>query len=106
MRGIFDIHSAIEIIAKVFQVDSINFDIKPSYNVAPSQDVAIVVNDGKNRLATFKWGFVPSWSKELKTGYKMTNARSETVATNKSFKYAFQNHRCLVVAHGFLNGRR
>ncbi len=40
-------HSAVEIIARVLQIDSITFDIKPSYNIAPSQDVAVVKNDGK-----------------------------------------------------------
>jgi putative SOS response-associated peptidase YedK len=86
MCGRFDLHSTLEMIAKIFQIDSIDFDIKQSYNVAPSQDVAIIVNDGKNRLTISKWGFVPCWSKELKTGYNMINDRSETVATNKSLK--------------------
>jgi len=39
-------HSAIEIFASIFQIDIINFDIKPSYNVAPTQNMPIVVNDG------------------------------------------------------------
>lgn len=47
MCGRFDIHSAVEIIAKVFAIDSITFDVRPNYNVAPSQDVAVVMNDGK-----------------------------------------------------------
>jgi putative SOS response-associated peptidase YedK len=106
MCGRFDIHSAIEIITKIFQIDSVTFGIKPSYNVAPGQDVAIVMNDGKNRLITSKWGFVPSWSKEPKTGYKMINARAETVATNKSFKNAFENHLCPVVADGFFEWKK
>ncbi len=36
MCGRFEIHSAIEIIAKIFQIDDVTFDIKPSYNIAPS----------------------------------------------------------------------
>lgn len=106
MCGRFEIHSAVEIIEKVFQIDSIIFDVKPNYNVAPSQDIAIVINDGKNRLVPCKWGFVPDWSKEIKTGYKMINARAETITTNKSFKSAFEKQRCLVVADGFYHWQK
>jgi putative SOS response-associated peptidase YedK len=106
MCGRFDLHSTLEMIAKIFQIDSIDFDIKQSYNVAPSQDIAIIVNDGKNRLTISKWGFVPSWAKELKTGYEMINARSETITTNKSFKYAFEKQRCLIVADGFFEWKK
>jgi putative SOS response-associated peptidase YedK len=102
MCGRFDIHSAIEIIAKIFQIDSITFVIEPSYNVAPTQNTPIVINNGKqNLLISSKWGFLPSWAKEAKTGYSMINARAETVDTNRSYKDAFLNQRCIVVADGF-----
>ncbi len=106
MCGRFEIHSTIEIIARIFQIDSITFDIKSSYNVAPSQEISIVINDGQNRLIPCRWGFVPSWSKELKTGYAMINARAETVATNKTFKHSFESRRCLVVADGFYEWKK
>lgn len=107
MCGRFEIHSAIEIIAKIFGIDSAIFDIKPNYNVAPSQDVAVVVNDGKKkRLVSCRWGFVPSWSKELKTGLATINARAETIAASRTFRDAFENQRCLVVADGFFEWKR
>lgn len=106
MCGRFEIHSAREIIAQVFQLGPAAFDVIPNYNVAPGQDVAMVVHDGtQNRLRSCRWGFVPSWSKELKTGYKMINARAETVAEKPSFKKAFVNQRCLIVADGFYEWR-
>jgi putative SOS response-associated peptidase YedK len=102
MCGRFDIHSAIELIATIFQIEDIIFDIVPNYNVAPTQNIPIVINDGKkNRLVSSHWGFLPSWAKEMKTAYSMINARCETVDTNKSYKDAFVNQRCLVVADGF-----
>lgn len=102
MCGRFDIHSAIEIIAKIFQIDSITYIIQPNYNVAPTQDIAIVINDGKqNRLISSHWGFIPSWAKEKKTAYSMINARAETIDTNRSYKDAFLSQRCIVVADGF-----
>src|SRR5512134_1686480 len=107
MCGRFEIHSALEIIAKIFGIDPALFDLKPNYNVAPSQDIAIVVNDGKKkRLVSCRWGFVPSWSKELKTGFSTINARAETVATNRTFKDAFEIRRCLVVADGFFEWKK
>ncbi len=106
MCGRFEIHSTLEIIAKVFGIDSITFDYEPSYNVAPSQDILLVVNDGKRRLIKSRWGFVPSWSKELSAGYKMINARAESVADKPSFQQAFQNQRCLVVADGFYEWKK
>jgi putative SOS response-associated peptidase YedK len=34
-------------------------------------------------------------------GNRMINARAETVSTKPSFRKAFKNHRCLVLADGF-----
>ncbi len=76
------------------------------YNVAPSQRVLAVVNDGKaNRLETFRWGFVPRWAKGPRPRY-MINARAETVAEKPTFSSAFRSRRCLVVADGFYEWMR
>jgi putative SOS response-associated peptidase YedK len=37
----------------------------------------------------------------MKNGYKMINARSETLAQKPSFRAAFKKRRCLIVADGF-----
>jgi putative SOS response-associated peptidase YedK len=75
--------------------------------VAPGQDIIIVVKEeGKNKLASCRWGFVPSWSKDMSAGYKMINARAETVAEKPSFRDAFLKQRCLVVADGFYEWRK
>lgn len=78
-----------------------------SYNIAPSQEVLAVVNDGtKNRLGFLKWGLVPPWAKDEKVGYKMINARAETAAEKPSFRQAFKKKRCLVIADSFYEWRR
>ena len=109
MCGRFVMVSTIVTLANLFKVriEDIIFDLKPNYNVAPGQDIVIVVNDqGKNRLILSRWGFIPSWAKDESTGYKMINARSETIAEKRVFKTAFEKYRCLIVADGFYEWRR
>lgn len=101
MCGRFELHSAFEIIARLFGLTG-SFTMPGGYNIAPGQDIAIILNvGGQNRLSLCRWGFVPSWCKELNEGYKMINARAETIAEKPSFRDAFSCQRCLVVADGF-----
>jgi putative SOS response-associated peptidase YedK len=86
------------------------FDVEEyeeSYNIAPSQMVLSVINDGiKNRLGYLKWGLVPSWAKDPKMGFKMINARAETVHEKPSFREALKKKRCLIVADSFYEWKR
>ncbi|MGB2992829.1 MAG: SOS response-associated peptidase [Paenisporosarcina sp.] len=81
------------------------FDVEEyeeSYNIAPSQMILSVVNDGsKNRIGYLKWGLVPPWAKDPKIGFKMINARAETVHEKPSFREALKKKRCLIVANSF-----
>jgi len=73
-----------------------------NYNVAPTQQIlAIARHDGRNILDRYYWGLVPFWAKDKTIGYKMINARVETVASKPSFREAFKKRRCLIVADGF-----
>ena len=101
MCGRFVRYSSIHEIIKEFGVSGPSFDLKSNYNIAPSQEIAIVINDREKRLALCKWGFIPSWSKDPKIGYKMINARAESVAEKPSFKGAFKSKRILIPADGF-----
>ena len=76
-------------------------DIQPRYNIAPSQPVAVIPNDGKNTLDYFLWGLIPSWAKDPQIGSRMINARAETLQEKPSFKNAFRRRRCLIPASGF-----
>jgi putative SOS response-associated peptidase YedK len=73
-----------------------------SFNVAPSNDVVAVLERGGTRhLELLHWGLVPMWAKDLKVGYKMINARAETVLTKNAYKRAFHKRRCIIPADGF-----
>ena len=78
-----------------------------SYNVAPGQDVLAVIFDGKKRRAGYlRWGLVPSWAKDEKIGYKMINARSETIDEKVSFKRLLGRKHCLIVADSFYEWKK
>ena len=80
--------------------------LAPRYNIAPSQPVAVVANTEARKLELFQWGLIPSWAKDAKIGYKMINARSETLAEKPSFRAALKKRRCLVLADGFYEWKR
>jgi putative SOS response-associated peptidase YedK len=73
----------------------------PRYNIAPTQPVAVIPNDGKNQLDYFIWGLIPSWAKDPTIGNRMINARAETLSEKPSFRTAFRRRRCLIPADGF-----
>ena len=79
---------------------------EPRYNIAPTQSVLTVVNDGGRRGEMMRWGLVPSWAKDIKIGSRMINAVSETAAAKPAFRSAFRRRRCLVLADGFYEWRR
>lgn len=81
-------------------------EMQPRYNIAPSQPVAVIPNDGKNKLDFFVWGLIPSWAKDPAIGNRMINARSETLAEKPSFRAAYRRRRCLVLADGFYEWRK
>ena len=82
-------------------------NLRPRYNVAPSQDVAVVrAADGGRNLSMLRWGLIPAWAKDPAIGYRLINARSETVAEKPSFRSAYRRRRCLIPADGFYEWQR
>jgi putative SOS response-associated peptidase YedK len=107
MCGRFALFSYMRQLMEEFGIDEHEVDEPGArYNVAPSQRVLVVVNDGgANRFRHFKWGLIPSWAKGDKPRY-MINARAETVAEKPTFRSAFKSRRCLVVADGFYEWKK
>ncbi|MGH7409756.1 MAG: SOS response-associated peptidase [Candidatus Methylomirabilis sp.] len=73
----------------------------PRYNIAPTQAVIVVGDDGQRFLIQMRWGLIPSWAKDPAIGNRMINARAETLAVKPAFRVALRKRRCLVVADGF-----
>lgn len=102
MCGRFAFYSPSEATAALFGASG-SVDLKPRYNIAPTQDIAAIClgTDGDRELKSLRWGLVPFWAKDPKIGNRMINARAETVAEKPSFRTAYRKRRCLVLADGF-----
>ena len=81
-------------------------DWQPRYNVAPSQPVAAVTDAHSRQVEWLRWGLIPFWAKDMAIGNRLINARSETVTEKPSFRQAFAQRRCLILADGFYEWQR
>ena len=70
----------------------------PNYNVAPTHVMPIVTQEGPQMM---RWGLIPKWAKDEKIGYKLINARAETVFEKPMWKSIITKQRCLIPANGF-----
>ena len=73
----------------------------PRYNIAPTQPILAVPNDGTGEADFFVWGLIPAWAKDASIGNKMINARAETLAEKPAFRGSYKYHRCVIFASGF-----
>jgi putative SOS response-associated peptidase YedK len=77
-------------------------NLRPNWNVAPTQDVSVVVpEDGGRFYKNMRWGLVPFWAKDVKIGNQAINARLESVSAKPMFRSAWKARRCLIPASGY-----
>jgi len=106
MCGRFAQNTKPQELAKQFQIQlRVGLEeFQPRYNVAPSSRVSCIrvpIHETKPVLEMLKWGLIPSWAKDPQIGFKLANARAETLDTLPSFRPAFKARRCLVPIDGF-----
>jgi putative SOS response-associated peptidase YedK len=87
-------------------IDQLRIEFAPNYNIAPSQNIPAILNDGSNKVRLIRWGLVPSWAKDLSVGYKMINARAETLTEKPAFKRLIKSRRCLIFTEGFYEWKK
>lgn len=73
---------------------------QPRYNAAPGQSLPVITNDAPETIDALEWGLIPHWTGDA-SGNRPINAHAETVAEKRSFRDAYENRRCLVLADGF-----
>jgi len=108
MCGRFTLRTPTPVLIKQFGIE-IHMDLIPRFNIAPTQDVAVVRLDPaseQRELAMLHWGLIPSWAKDPAIGNRMINARGETVTEKPSFRTAFRRRRCLVLADGYYEWKK
>ncbi len=109
MCGRFRLSRSDKEIRDRFDVSEEDHEWLPRYNIAPTQQVAVIRQDPAQplrRMTTMRWGLVPFWAKDAAIGSRMINARSETAAEKPSFRDAFRRRRCILPADGFYEWKR
>lgn len=117
-----------DLVAAFAVAETVGDQLPPSWNVAPTQQVRVVLDrlprssrhdadpdsptgaDGADadtadrpvrQLRTVRWGLVPSWAEDVRIGARLVNARAETITEKPAFKAAAARRRCLVPADGY-----
>jgi putative SOS response-associated peptidase YedK len=107
MCGRFVVASAGSDLVGVLRVDVEGDDLPaPSFNVAPTNSAAIVLDSAKTepptrRLETARWGLIPSWAKDTKIGARAFNARAEELEDKPMFRSALEKRRAVVPTSGY-----
>jgi len=86
-------------IKDIFNIENVKVQFQSNYNVAPSTQVPVIVNDGEISLVSHEWGFVPGWAKNK--WQRLINAKAESVDEKPTFAASFRKKRCLFVLDGF-----
>src|SRR6266849_4679541 len=106
MCGRYSIAVPTQELAERFQAELPPQPVDPHYNAAPTQNLPILLNQGERQIQMLRWGLIPSWAKDDSTGYKMINARAETIGEKPAYRTALRKRRCLVLADGFYEWKK
>jgi putative SOS response-associated peptidase YedK len=96
------VDGTVKIFSEVLPVLTERWELIPRYNIAPSQKVPIVHQTEKGPIGEMmRWGLIPFWAKDASIGFRMINARAESVAEKPAFRNSMRHRRCLIPADGF-----
>ncbi|MEY4424586.1 MAG: hypothetical protein RJB56_213 [Actinomycetota bacterium] len=115
MCGRFVVARTVGEIQTIFEVDEIIGDVpSTSYNVAPTQQIAMIVDRSfekdengapvgelSREIHSARWGLVPRWSKGPAEGAPLINGRIESLLEKPSFKDSVVRRRCVIPASGY-----
>ena len=107
MCGRFVVAASGSELVGVLRIDLEGDDLPaPSFNVAPTDRVAIVLDSAKTepptrRLEAARWGLVPAWAKDPSIGSRAFNARAEEVEDKPMFRQALIKRRAVIPASGY-----
>lgn len=87
--------------ATFYSDDLERYNPLPTFNLAPTQWHPVITQQDPQHYQYFKWGLIPSWSKDHRIGSKLINARVEGLIEKPFFKSALKDRRCIVPLDGF-----
>lgn len=103
MRGRFSQSERIDRVAELFGAEADPGLPDPSWNVAPTDAIRIILERDERRTLTIaRWGFQPHWRE--RTGAPTQgwiNAKAETALESPAFGRALRSHRCIIPADAF-----
>ena len=102
MCGRYTLHKKADEIAKHYNIATVP-ELRDNYNVAPGHIMPVITEDdkGAKHLELMKWGLVPFWAKDPKIGYKLINARDDSIFSKPMWRNVILRKRCLIPADGF-----
>ncbi len=106
MCGRFTLSATTKDVEKLLPALKSGDELKPRYNIAPTQPIAAILNTSPNEISFLRWGLIPFWAKVKSIGNKMINARAETLLEKPSFRNLLKKKRCLIIADGFFEWRK
>lgn len=105
MCGRYTLTESVNLIER-FNLDGSDNHPQPRYNIAPTQNVPVILNESPNKITMVRWGLIPFWAKEASIGQKIINARAETLDQRPSFKHCLQRKRCIIPTDGFYEWKK
>lgn len=82
-------------------------ELRKNYNAAPGQIMPVIIQGDKGKqLELMKWGLVPVWAKDPKIGYKLINARDDTIFEKPVWRSVILRKRALIPANGFYEWKK
>src|SRR5690242_14951566 len=108
MCGRYRLTAAERYIAQHFEISEDEVQWTPRYNIAPTQTVAVVRQNGRfgRTFDALRWGLIPYWAKDASIANHTINAMSESAAEKPAFREALQRRRCLIPADGFYEWKK
>jgi putative SOS response-associated peptidase YedK len=101
MCGRFTLKAEVDQFAQDLAGIEVEYRPAARYNIAPTQPVATVLNQGRLAVVESRWGLIPAWASEPATVGNLINARAETLAEKPAFRNLLRQRRCLILADGF-----
>jgi putative SOS response-associated peptidase YedK len=108
MCGRFAQFNPVDLLKARFDISETACDVTPSYNIAPSQDVPVLIRipEKGNRFGKIRWGIENRFIKDGKKPPLVINARAEGIWDKPMFRASFKTKRCLILSDGYYEWTR